>query len=178
MECIEAAERFAAGELDAEAMSSVENSLTIGAGTSTQDYAAMATHAVVSSHDQVASESVSAFALIALGRRYQSHENDERERFQHEERVAQCRLLRDIFGNPFRPASFDPAWRTPDVIALATAAYGERTLPSGELDATRLSVLADALEEADAAPEVVAHLRGGGPHVRGCWAVDLCLGRS
>jgi hypothetical protein len=84
--------------------------------------------------------------------------------------------LRDIFGNPFRPTSLDPTHRTPTVVSLARAAYDERHLPSGELDLHRLAVLADALEESAAPGQVVAHLRSPGPHVRGCWAVDLCLG--
>jgi hypothetical protein len=67
---------------------------------------------------------------------------------------------------------------TPAVVALARAAYDERLLPSGELDPQRLAVMADALEEAGAAEEALAHLRGPGPHVRGCHAVDACLGRS
>ena len=89
----------------------------------------------------------------------------------------EMRLLRDIF-NPFRPASIDTACRTPAVTDLATAAYEERALPSGELDPARLAVLSDALEEAgcdDAA--ILDHLRGPGPHVRGCWVVDLVLGK-
>ena len=51
---------------------------------------------------------------------------------------AQVSLLRDIFGKPFRPAQCDPAWLTADVVRLAHAAYDERILPSGELDAQRL----------------------------------------
>jgi hypothetical protein len=41
------------------------------------------------------------------------------------------------------------------------------------------AILADALEEAgctDAA--ILSHLRGPGPHVRGCWVVDLLLGKE
>ena len=60
--------------------------------------------------------------------------------------------------------------------SLARAAYEERHLPGGELDPHRLGVLADALEEDGAPAELVAHLRGPGPHVRGCHVVDLCLG--
>jgi hypothetical protein len=84
---------------------------------------------------------------------------------------------RDIFGNPFRYVSLAVAHRTP-AFSLARAAYDERRLPSGELDLSRLAVLADALEEAGAPDELVAHLRGPGPHVRGCHVVDLCLGLS
>ncbi len=87
-------------------------------------------------------------------------------------------LLCDIFGNPFRPITLDAVHRTPTIASLARAAYDERQLPSGELNPHRLGVLADALEEADAPTGLVAHLRGPGPHVRGCFPVDLCLGLS
>jgi hypothetical protein len=88
-------------------------------------------------------------------------------------------LLRDVFGNPFRRAPRVAAWRTPDVLSLAQAAYGERNLPSGELDVMRLAVLADALEEAGCGDDVLlSHLRSPGQHVRGCWVLDLLLGRS
>jgi hypothetical protein len=90
----------------------------------------------------------------------------------------QAWLLRDVFGNPFRPVTMPPPHRTHTVVSLARAAYDERHLPSGDLDPLRLAVLADALEEAGAPGELVAHLRGPGPHVRGCFAVDLCLGLS
>jgi hypothetical protein len=94
------------------------------------------------------------------------------------ESAHQCHLLRDIFGNPFRPATFDPAWPAGPVPGLAQAAYIERLLPSGELDRARLTILADALEENGASPDILAHLRSPGPHVRGCWVVDLCTGRA
>jgi hypothetical protein len=90
-----------------------------------------------------------------------------------------CDLVRDVFGNPFRPSTCDPTWRTPDVVALAQAAYDERHLPAGNLDAARLAVLADALEEAGCSEQaMLSHLRGPGPHVRGCWVVDLILNRG
>jgi hypothetical protein len=95
------------------------------------------------------------------------------------ETVAQAAILRDIFGNPFRPAAISPAWQTPAVVALAQAAYDNRILPAGALASARLAVLADALEEAGCADaELLGHLRGPGPHVRGCWALDLVLGKS
>jgi hypothetical protein len=92
-------------------------------------------------------------------------------------------LLRDIFANPFRPpVVIDPAlllWDNGTVAHWALAAYEYRTLPSGHLDNARLAVLADALEEAGSTDaELLAHLRGPGPHVRGCEAVDALLGRS
>ncbi len=95
----------------------------------------------------------------------------------------QTALLRCIFGNPFRPApGVDPAWLAwhgAAVPQLARAAYEERRLPEGTLDPARLAVLADALEEAGCTDtEMLGHLRSPWPHVRGCWAVDLLLGRE
>jgi hypothetical protein len=88
-------------------------------------------------------------------------------------------LLREVYGNPFRPSGLLPAWRTPDVLSLARAAYSDRIAPSGELSSVALAVLSDALEDAgcdDAG--LLGHLRGAGPHVRGCWALDLVLGKQ
>jgi hypothetical protein len=88
-------------------------------------------------------------------------------------------LLRCIFGNPLSPAVVEPGWMTAEAVALTQAAYDERHLPSGHLDPQRLAVLADALEEAGCAEaELLGHLRGEGPHWRGCWAVDLILGKG
>jgi hypothetical protein len=98
---------------------------------------------------------------------------------EHAELAVQAALVRDIFGNPFRPVSVDPAWLTPTVVSLVQAAYDERPLPSGELEPARLAVLADALEEAGCTDaEILTHLRSPGPHVRGCWALDLVLGKE
>jgi hypothetical protein len=94
------------------------------------------------------------------------------------ERAAQAALLHCVFGNPFCPVALDPYRRTPTVVALGQAAYDERHLPAGTLDPQRLAVLADALEEAGADPAIVDHLRGDGPHVRGCWALDLVIDRQ
>jgi hypothetical protein len=95
------------------------------------------------------------------------------------ERVSQAHVLRDLFGTPPRALCSDPAWLTPAVTGLATAAYEERALPSGELDPVLLLVLADALEEAGCTDvAILGHLRGPGPHVRGCFVLDLLLGKS
>jgi hypothetical protein len=88
------------------------------------------------------------------------------------ERAAQCDLVRDIFGNPFRQVTADPAWLTSTVVQLAAGIDAERAFD-------RLPILADALQDArcDSA-EVLDHCRGPGPHVRGCWVVDLVLGKE
>jgi hypothetical protein len=100
-----------------------------------------------------------------------------------QEGMYQGALLRDIFGPPaFRPLSIAPSvlsWNDGTVRRLAETAYEERELPAGTLEPARLAVLADALEEAGCTDaEVLGHLRGHGPHVRGCWALDFLLGRS
>jgi hypothetical protein len=83
-------------------------------------------------------------------------------------------LLRDITGNPFRQPTISPAWLTWSeglVTKLAEGIYLARAFD-------QLPILADALEDAGCNDEaILAHLRSGGPHVRGCWAVDVLLGR-
>jgi hypothetical protein len=91
--------------------------------------------------------------------------------------VAQANLLRDLVGDPFRklpPVALSLlTWNGGMVRRLAEAAHDNRVLPSGHLDPARLAVMADALEEAGCTEaELLGHLRGPGPHVRGCWAVD------
>lgn len=145
--------------------------------------------------------------------------------------VAQAALLRDVFGNPFRPVilgrltscnrcfGHTPDVRegcchvlfraTEEVLSLARAAYEGRQVvkqeclrcegesvgkllgcpdcdnrgyvltSDGLLDPVRMMVLADALEESGATDEqLLAHLRSSGPHVRGCWVLDLLLGKA
>jgi hypothetical protein len=96
-----------------------------------------------------------------------------------DENAGQCHLVRDVFGNPYRAVLLGTSSMTCDVGLLAQAAYDERFLPLGALDSARLAILADALEEAGCTNlDVLAHLRSPGPHVRGCWALDLILGKS
>jgi hypothetical protein len=98
------------------------------------------------------------------------------------ESAVQSFLLRDIFGPlPFRTIYLDPSvltWSESIVVRMATAIYENRCLPAGKLDKTRLAVLADALEEAGvASEEILSHCRSQSDHVRGCWLIDLLLGR-
>ena len=98
-------------------------------------------------------------------------------------RWAQADLLRDIFGPlAFRRVSVLSSgltWNGRTVVCLAQSAYDDRHLPYGTLDQARLAALADALEESGYSDaELLGHLRGPGPHVRGCHAVDAILGRG
>ena len=95
------------------------------------------------------------------------------------ERAAQAGLIRCMFGNPFSPISIDPTWLTPTVTSVTATTYDERVMPSGELDPARIALLADALKEAGCTDaDILNHCRREGPHVRGCWVVDLILGRE
>jgi hypothetical protein len=89
-----------------------------------------------------------------------------------------CDVLRDLFGNPFRPVVVPAgkkrswlAWNGGTVVGLARQVYAERAFD-------RLPLLADALEDAGCDnADLLGHLRSPGPHVRGCWALDLTLGK-
>jgi hypothetical protein len=89
------------------------------------------------------------------------------------EERAQCELLRDIFGDSFRPVAFDPAWRTDTVLSLARQMYDAR-------DFSPMPILADALQDAGCDSEgVLNHCRDTNQlHVRGCWVVDSVLGKE
>lgn len=99
-----------------------------------------------------------------------------------EEAALLATMLRDVVGVPNLILALDTSWlewQDCTVVRLAQAAYDERELPSGHLDVKRLTILADALEEAGCTNEdILGHLRGPGPHLRGCWVVDLLLGKE
>jgi hypothetical protein len=95
-----------------------------------------------------------------------------RERATAAEREAQAVLLRDLIGDPFRPPAWDLSWNTESVVGLARGMDVSRNF-------VPMPVLADALEDAGCAAEgVLAHCRGPGPHVRGCFVLDALLGNG
>jgi hypothetical protein len=87
--------------------------------------------------------------------------------------AVQAKILRDIIGNPFHRIVFDPAWLTSDVTLLARGIYDTRAFE-------RMPILADALQDAGCDNEdILTHCRdANASHVRGCWVVDLVLGKS
>ncbi|HYV39289.1 MAG TPA: hypothetical protein VE988_26610 [Gemmataceae bacterium] len=91
------------------------------------------------------------------------------------ELASQVPLIHELFGNPFQPVTIDPTWlgwNDGTIPKLAQTIYDD-----GAFD--RLQTLADALEKAGCDnAEILAHLRGPGPHVRGCWVLDLILGKE
>jgi hypothetical protein len=89
------------------------------------------------------------------------------------ELTAQTALIREIFDNPFQPVALDPMWLTSDVLSLARGIYDERAFD-------RMPILADALQDAGCDnDDVLNHCRDANQvHVRGCWVVDLLLGKE
>ena len=95
-----------------------------------------------------------------------------REVAEHEQERLQATHFRDVFGNPFRPVAFSPDWRTTTATAIASQMYDSREFGA-------MPVLADALQDAGCEnADILDHCRGPGPHVRGCWVVDLVLGKE
>lgn len=92
------------------------------------------------------------------------------------EQLAQVRILHDLLGNPFHPLlTINPSWlRWSDgiVVKIGQTIYGERRFED-------MPLLADYLEDAGCDDEIMlAHFRSKGPHVRGCWVLDLLLGKE
>ena len=89
------------------------------------------------------------------------------------EMLFQVDLLRDVFGNPFRPVVFSSEWRTDTAVSLARTMYESREFGA-------MPILADALQDAGCDnPDILDHCRDTAQvHVRGCWVVDLVLGKG
>jgi hypothetical protein len=84
----------------------------------------------------------------------------------------QADALRCLFANPFRPIAVVGTWCTSTALALARQMYESR-------DFSAMPILADALQDAGCDnDDILSHCRGDGPHVRGCWVVDLVLGKE
>ncbi len=92
--------------------------------------------------------------------------------YSEQESARQAGMLREIVGNPFRAVTFNSAWRTETAVSLARQMYELREFSAAP-------ILADALQDADCDnEELLAHLRDGTQtHLRGCWAIDLVLGK-
>jgi hypothetical protein len=97
-----------------------------------------------------------------------------------------CNLFREVIGNPFRPWTAVPDFLGGGVVQpdgrtvrlTETVRHLARGIQA-EQAFDRLPILADALEEAGFTdPELLDHCRRPGGHVRGCWALDVALGRT
>lgn len=81
-------------------------------------------------------------------------------------------IIHEIYGNPFRSVVVEASWLTTDARLLAGGIYTDRAFD-------RMPILADALQDAGCDnDDILNHCRGPGPHVRGCWVIDLVLGKE
>jgi hypothetical protein len=169
---IEAVEELADGRATAQAVHQLDGRVQVPTYGSAQSVG-LAVHAVATlSNPLISATGACQYVAQAYA---QSFHPPSPEQFHEIMAVVQeenAHLARCIFGNPFRPATLDPAWRTPTVVALAKGIYEERAFD-------RLPILADALQDAGCDSEdVLNHCRDAGPHARGCWVVDLVLGKA
>jgi hypothetical protein len=90
-----------------------------------------------------------------------------------EESARQAGIMREVLGNPFTPVVFEPVWRTDTVAAMARQIYETE-------DFSAMPILADALQDAGCEQvEILKHCRDEKQtHVRGCWVLDLILGKT
>jgi hypothetical protein len=162
---VEVGEQFADGEVSDEVRAAAyqRGELTIGAGHHCCN-ACVAVPLLV--------KRVRHHAHSAAGPQYKLGSREERVEVTRRNQLHNHLLLRDVFADTFQPVSFSPSWRTDDAVALARQMYDSR-------DFGAMPILADALQDAGCdSEEVLSHCRGPGPHVRGCWVIDLVLGRS
>jgi hypothetical protein len=165
---VEAAERFADGELSPAALEHLDQLLpiptnyTVTAGLSLR-FAAR--HTASSTACGAGSAAFFCAQARAIGSR-------DFHGVMAAELARAAALFRCVFGNPFREVTFVPGWRTNTAVGIASRMYGSR-------DFNAMPILADALQDAGCDSEdVLNHCHGPGPHVRGCWAADLVLGKG
>jgi hypothetical protein len=169
------AERLAERDLtkarwkSAEEKNQISGSVNIFDAQSTMDLAA---HSLLCADIKKASSGVAQYCLIAIGSEESSLGRKRKPILL--EANAQADLIRDIFGIPWVviPLKADPRWLTSNVVDLSRAIYEERAFD-------KMPILADALMDAGCdREEILSHCHSTAPHVRGCWVVDLLLGKS
>jgi hypothetical protein len=130
---------------------------------------------------------IRAFAF-AIGNRFKAGRDDLRDEVMQiahstaavrggDEALQQANLVREIFRGPGDRVAIDPRWLTSTVVDLSRVTYEELLRVGGT--GTSLPILADALMDAGCDDEaLLLHLRQQAPHVRGCWALDLVMGKE
>jgi hypothetical protein len=179
---IDASEDFADGLIPAERMKAIIAKAHGATANSrhvdlSAEYSASRSHAALSAAwaARGIATRASNFAMRAM--EYSAWEGDSgtEEKLGEQESRAQLEIGRDIFANPFRLAIIDPdwlTWRDGTVVKLAQTIYSDRRFDI-------MPILGDALHEAGCCDEAILdHCRGPNNHVRGCWVVDLLLGKQ
>lgn len=159
---------------DARSHHSVEISERFANGSASEEELRVALHATLGSTDDMAwiAAWVAMLEARTVAEVVVSHLVGVRRATKGREPVFIADMVRDVFGNPFMPVAFDDRWRTIDVMGVAQHIYDSRDygLP--------IQALADALGEAGCGDDAIHnHLRLPGIHVRGCWVIDLILGK-
>ena len=173
---VETDERFADGlttadELDASAEAAWQVQLQLLVVSDGRESAAFASFNA-SDTEETGGFQASGAVWYAVGQRAGLPYQPERAKAHREEKSAQLLLLRDIFGNPFRPTIFDAAWRSETAESPASLIYEKR-------DFSLMPILGDALQDAGReAEEILGHCRGEGARSRGCFVLDLVLGKT
>jgi hypothetical protein len=156
---VEIVERVAEGELAQSELSREARLARLAAAG--DDSPALQAVVLMTAPDPASFTHAATYALSALRARWR------------EELAVQCDLARCVFGNPFRPVTETPAW------ARSETARQMAKVITHEGRYADLPILADALEDAGCADEdVLGHCRDGGWHGRGCWVLDVILGRG
>jgi hypothetical protein len=180
-EAVEVAERYAEGEASDRELEQARERAELSAQTAPEFeqptyVAALATVAEEALEAaRQARESIRRQAVLAAAFEVIPGEDETRANLEASRREcrAQCELLREVFGNPFRRVRFDPAWLSCSSGAggaILQAVWQEQRFED-------LPYLADALTDAGCDEEaLLRHLREPAGHVRGCWAIDLLMG--
>jgi hypothetical protein len=180
LEAVAAAERYADGLIDEGGLAAARSAAALAAqeawsvGPAAATAAGAARVAVENPWACTAAGMAGAAASIVAAALSRAAERPARATTLMQATAAQANLVREVFCPPWRqaPAPGPSPRDCPDAVAIARRAYDEG-------DFLALPVVADALEDAGCTDaEVLGHLRGPGPHVRGCWALDLLLGKS
>jgi hypothetical protein len=168
-QAVTAAERYADGEIRFPELRAAAVRVGSGAGGTLPGAVARVTHREVA--DALWNTTGLFLPVVVGGPVYTNPPFPEARAFAERGRPMMA-ILRCIFGNPFRPVAIDARWRTADAVGLARGIYEDRAFD-------RLPLLADALMDAGCTDEeILAHCRSEGPHVRGCWPVDLVLAKE
>lgn len=174
---IETAEQFTDGAVTAEKLQLVDRptGYSSGGGRSSKEAMYLANAAGLLTYGDApftaerslrVAVDVSNAAAVRMGDHVIEFEESEREIF------PQITLLHDIVGNPFYPEAVEPAWLTDTVVQFARVMYESH-------DFSAMPILADALQDAGCDNHIILnHCQGRWPHVRGCWVVDLILGKE
>jgi hypothetical protein len=176
---IELSERVADGAASMSELRAARSQLGARAGYSAAWAANNALHAVLEARAWIAANraiehGVGFVYYFTMEQRHLPHSNAQADALaaREVERKDLTELVREVFGNPFRPVTIDPTCVTPPVTHLANTIYDTRAFD-------RMPGLAHALAQAGCHdPVILAHCRSGGEHVRGCWVIDLVLRRG